>query len=121
MNDLLSNTLLWGGIITVTAGLQGIILDKYFQLSYKLTITEAIGRLFSRVWGFNTFMLGALMIAASQYSELTTAITIAAIFSKVLLIGTILFAENGSLKSPMKAIIGVDSIMVLLLTYGLIQ
>lgn len=119
MNSLLTSTLLWGGIITLTAGLQGIILDKYLQLSYKISITEPMGRLFSRIWGFNTFMLGALMIAASQNPALVTVITIAAIFSKTLLIGSILLTEHGSLRAPMKAIIGVDGIMVLLLIYGL--
>lgn len=120
MNEILENTLLWGGIITLTAGLQGILLDKYLQLNYKMSVTETLGRLFSRVWGFNTAILGALMIAASQNAALVTAITVAAILSKTLLIGSILFTERGSLRVPMKAIIGVDSIMTLLLAYGLI-
>ncbi|MFA0088030.1 hypothetical protein [Vibrio sp. 10N.261.51.F12] len=119
MNEVLANTLLWGGIITITAGLQGIFLDKYLQLSYKMSVTESLGRLFSRTWGFNTAILGALMITASQNTALTTVITLAAILSKTLLIGTILFTGNGRLRAPMKSIIAVDSIMTLLLIYGL--
>ena len=119
MNELLENTLFWGGIITLTASLQGILLDKYLKLSYKMTVTETLGRLFSRTWGFNTGILGALMITASQNTALATAITIAATLSKTFLIGSILFTEHGSLRVPMKAIIVVDGIMVLLLTYGL--
>ena len=119
MNELLENTLFWGGIITLTASLQGILLDKYLKLSYKMTVTETLGRLFSRTWGFNTGILGALMITASQNTALATAITIAATLSKTFLIGSILFTELGSLRVPMKAIIVVDGIMVLLLTYGL--
>lgn len=120
MNELLSNTLLWGGIITLTPGLQGIMLDKFLQLNYKISATEAIGRLFSRVWGINTAMLGVLMIVASQNTALATIIAIAAIFSKTVLIGSILFTEQGALRGPMKAVIGVDGIMVLLLTYALV-
>ncbi|MGV2989393.1 hypothetical protein ACE1OE_17255 [Vibrio sp. E150_011] len=119
MNEVLASTLLWGGIITITAGLQGIFLDKYLQLSYKMSVTESLGRLFSRTWGFNTAILGALMITASQNTALTTVITLAAILSKTLLIGTILFTGNGRLRAPMKSIIAVDSIMTLLLIYGL--
>lgn len=120
MNELLQNTLFWGGIITVSAGLQGVMLDKYLQFNYKMSVTQALGRLFSRVWGLNTAILGALMIAASQNTALATAITIAAILSKSLLIGAILFTERGSLRAPMKAVVGVDSVMVLLLAYGFI-
>jgi len=120
MNEILEYSLLFGGIVTLTAGLQGITLDKFLQFHYQVPVTEAMGRLFARVWGFNTFILGVLMIVASQMPTLSNTIAVAAMISKILLIITILFSDHGSLRIAMKNIVAIDGVMVLFLFYGLV-
>lgn len=120
MNDLLYFTLLVGGVITLSGGLQAVVTKKWLTINYKKTTSDSIGTLFARVWGVNVFMLGALMITASQTPTYATVIALASIFSKGLLSLIIAFSEQGRLRQPMKVVMLLDSLIALLLTAGLI-